>query len=229
MRLDKYIASVTDLSRSEVKKVIKSGLVSVDSSQIGNASMIVSETSRVELDGQLLRKLAPRYFMLNKPLGYVSATKDREHMTVLELIDEDNKDQLHIAGRLDIDTTGLVLITDDGAWSHAVTSPRRACLKTYYLETQDPIDSSLVEKFKEGVFLNQEKRRTLPAALQLLDEQSARLSIQEGKYHQVKRMFAAFGNKVDVLHRESIGGIVLDEDLFEGEYRPLTGDEVSAI
>lgn len=229
MRLDKYIASVTELSRSEVKKAIKAGLVLVDANAANNPAMTISDDSQVELDGQLLRPLAPRYFMLNKPLGYVSATKDREHMTVLELLDEDNLDQLHIAGRLDIDTTGLVLVTDDGAWSHAVTSPKRACFKTYYVETEDPIDPAMVEKFNEGVFLKQEKRRTLPATLELIDEHSARLSIQEGKYHQVKRMFAAFGNKVDVLHRESIGAIVLDPDLMEGEYRPLSDEEVASI
>ena len=235
MRLDKYVASVSDYSRSEVKKLIRSGRVTVaDQLQRDCRYEIkVSADTEVELqvclDGEPLRAAGFRYIMLNKPLGYVSATKDREHLTVIELLDEDNSDQLHIAGRLDIDTTGLVLITDDGQWSHRVTSPRSDCKKVYLLETIDPITEEAARRLEQGVQLDNEKNLTLPAVVERLDEHTARLSISEGKYHQVKRMLAAVGNKVDVLHREQIGAVILDEDLQPGEYRYLTAQEIAAL
>lgn len=229
MRLDKYLANVSDYSRSKVKKLLKSGCVTVAGECVTDPRYEVTPTDRVAIDGQLLRAATERYFMLNKPLGYVSATKDREHLTVLELFDEDNLDQLHIAGRLDIDTTGLLLVTDDGRWSHRVMSPNSDCKKTYLVETEDPILPEAIQKIEAGIKLQGEMRPTLPAILELLDEHTARLTIAEGKYHQVKRMFAAVGNRVDYLHREQIGGIVLDESLQLGEYRPLTAEEVASI
>jgi 16S rRNA pseudouridine516 synthase len=150
-------------------------------------------------------------------------------MTVLELLDEDNLEQLHAAGRLDIDTTGLVLLTDDGQWSHRITAPRSQCRKTYYVETADPIAPELVALFKEGVQLKGEMRPTLPADLVIIHEQAARLTLQEGKYHQVKRMFAFAGNRVELLHREAIGPIALDDDLEPGQYRALTAEEIAAL
>jgi len=229
MRLDKYLASVTDYSRSEVKKLIKSGRVLAAGEVVTDPRYVVEAMTPVALDGALLRHATPRYFMLNKPLGYVSATKDRQHLTVLELLDEDNPEQLHIAGRLDIDTTGLLLLTDDGQWSHRVTAPNKACAKTYLVETVEPIPESAIAKFSEGVFLHNEKRRTLPAKLEIVDVQTARLTITEGKFHQVKRMFHAIENEVETLHRESIGAIVLDPSLGEGEYRALTEQEIGSI
>ena len=229
MRLDKYLASVTDLSRAESKRILKSSVVTVDGIRTTDPRTAIAEHSVVAIDGELLRSAMARYFMLHKPLGYVSATKDREHLTVLELFDEDNLDQLHIAGRLDIDTTGLLLLTDDGQWSHRVTSPRRDCNKTYLLETTDPITDEAVAKIEQGIHLDNEKRPTKPATMEVVDVQTARLTISEGKYHQVKRMLAAVGNKVEMLHRERIGNIVLDEDLLPGEYRALTAEEVASI
>lgn len=229
MRLDKYIASVTDYSRSEVKKLLKAGRVAVADEVVVDPRFDVEASAQVMLDGEQLRAASPRYFMLNKPKGYVSATKDRQHMTVLELLDEDNLEQLHIVGRLDIDTTGLLLLTDDGQWSHRVTAPRRDCKKTYLVETVDPIAESVIETFAEGVLLHNEKRRTKPAELELVDLHTARLTITEGKFHQVKRMFHAVANEVEELHRERIGEIVLDEDLMPGEYRELTPQEVASV
>ncbi len=229
MRLDKYLTTVTDLSRAESKRVLKSSSVMVDGVRVTDGRTHINEAATVAIDGELLRPASPRYFMLHKPLGYVSATKDREHLTVLELFDEDNLDQLHIAGRLDIDTTGLLLLTDDGQWSHRVTSPKRDCNKTYWLETADPITEEAVEKIEQGIHLDNEKRPTKPATMEVIDVQTARLTISEGKYHQVKRMLAAVGNKVEMLHRERIGDIVLDEDLLPGEYRALTAQEVASI
>lgn len=229
MRLDKYISSVTDLSRMQVKRALKSSNVMINGVATTDPRTVVSESDEVMFDGELLREPKPRYFMLNKPEGYVCAAKDRLNLTILELLDEDNLDSLHAAGRLDIDTTGLVLISDDGQWSHRVTSPRSDCKKVYYVETAEPIDETAIEAFTLGVKLKGELRPTLPAELVIIHEQAARVTLSEGKYHQVKRMFAAVGNKVEFLHREKIGGIVLDEQLAAGEYRPLTDVEIASI
>lgn len=229
VRLDKYIASVTDYSRSEVKKLIRAGRVSVASVQADDPGQLVEASTPVCIDDEALRRPGPRYFMLHKPQGFVSATRDRRSPTVMELLDEDNIEQLHIAGRLDIDTTGLVLITDDGQWAHSVMSPRKQCWKSYLVETEEVIPESAIERFAQGVFLDEDKVRTLPARLELLSETEARLLICEGRFHQVKRMFAAIGNTVCALHREAIGDIVLDEDLLEGEYRALSEAEVMSI
>lgn len=229
MRLDKYLANVSDYSRSDAKRLLKAGRVTVAGECVTEPRFEVEPTDKVAIDGQLLRSATARYFMLNKPPGYVSATKDREHLTVLELLDEDNPDQLHIAGRLDIDTTGLLLVTDDGRWSHRVMAPNNDCKKTYLVETEVPILPEAIQQIEAGIKLQGEMRPTLPASLELIDEHTARLTIAEGKYHQVKRMFAAVGNHVDLLHRERIGGIVLDESLQPGEYRPLTAEEIASI
>lgn len=230
MRLDKYIASVTDFSRSQVKRSIKNKLIRVEDEVVTSARHEVHEGDEVYFEGELLRPAGHRYFMLNKPEGYVCASKDRLNMTVLELVDgEDNVGSLHSAGRLDIETTGLVLLTDDGQWSHRITSPKSHCKKTYYVETAEPIAPDVVELFRQGVELKGEMRPTLPAELELIHEQAARLTISEGKYHQVKRMFAFTGNRVELLHRERIGDIVLDEDLPLGEYRSLTAEEVASV
>jgi 16S rRNA pseudouridine516 synthase len=229
IRLDRYLASVTDYSRSDAKKLIKSGDVCVDGSSARDPGQLISAEADVTLMGGLLRPVGPRYLMLNKPQDVVCAARDRRHSTVLDLLDEDNPEHLHSAGRLDIDTTGLVLLSDDGNWSHAITSPQRKCWKTYYVETADPIPEHTVAQFETGVFLKDDKARTLPAQLTILDERVARLKICEGRYHQVKRMFGAEGNAVVRLHREAIGGIHLDAELLEGEYRALSADEIASV
>ncbi|AMX02676.1 16S rRNA pseudouridine(516) synthase RsuA [Microbulbifer thermotolerans] len=229
MRLDKAVSQVTDLSRSDVKRAAKAGRISVNGDIVTDPSSKVVETDTLCLDGEPLLEPGPRYLMLHKPRGCVSATKDSEHPTVLDLIDEPNKHKLHIAGRLDIDTTGLLLLTDDGQWSHKVTSPRHHCDKTYYAHLAERIDESAVEKFAKGIWLENEKKRTKPATLEILFANEVRVTISEGRYHQVKRMFAALGNRVLELHRERIGDIVLDETLQEGEYRPLTPEEIASV
>lgn len=239
MRLDKFIASVTDLSRADAKRAIKHGAVRVAGVIVNDPQCEVTPTTSVELEGRQLRAALNRYFMLHKPLGYVCAAKDRQHLTVLDLLDEDNVEELHVAGRLDIDTTGLVLLTDDGQWSHRITSPKSDCEKTYWLQTAEPIPHAAIAQFARGLFLHKEKghekkgraekQRLLPAKLDILDDFTARLTIREGKYHQVKRMFGAIGNAVVTLHRERIGAVELDAQLEPGEYRALNADEVAAF
>ncbi len=229
MRLDKFVASVSDLSRSDAKRVIKAGEITVAGEVIRDPQYAVPATAVVSLAGSVLRCAAFRYFMLHKPSGYVCANKDRGHLTVFDLIDEDNRDKLHSVGRLDLDTTGLVLLTDDGLWSHRVTSPRAGCDKTYWVQTALPIASDAVSQFANGLFLHAEKTRLQPAQLQILDACSARITIAEGRYHQVKRMFGALGNAVVKLHRERIGPIELDVLLAQGQYRPLSAQEIASF
>ena len=152
---------------------------------------------------------------------------DPEHPIVFTLLDEPLVERLHTVGRLDLDTTGLLLLTDDGQWSHRISSPKHHVAKTYRVWTADPIPQSAIAQFAEGVMLRNEKNATLPAELEIVSETEALLTIHEGRYHQVKRMFAAIGNKVEKLHREQIGSFKLGADLAEGEYRYLTPEEVA--
>ncbi len=226
MRLDKLLCHATGVSRSQAQKIIRRREVEVDGVEVRDPTMQVSDENEVEWQGRAIRQTGPRYFMMNKPIGVVSATADAQHTTVIDLLDEGNLKGLHAAGRLDIDTTGLVLISDDGEWSHRITSPKHKCEKSYLVTLAEPLDESLIETFAKGIELNNEKEKTKPARLEILSPTEARLIITEGKYHQVKRMFAAVGNHVVALHRERIGGVVLDSELGEGEYRVLSGEEV---
>ena len=212
-----------------MQRLVRAGSVSVNNVLIKKADQKILATDLVTLDGETVSLPQPRYFMLHKPAGYVCANRDSEHPVVLDLINEDGIEDLQIAGRLDIDTTGLVLITDDGAWNHRVTAPTRLCRKTYCVTLHDQLTLDAAEKLRSGVLLSGEKRPTLPAELFFIDDKCIRLSIHEGKYHQVKRMFAAVGKHVVALHRESIGDVVLDASLMPGQYRPLTSIEIASI
>ena len=229
IRLDKFICHSTGRSRPQVQRLVRAGSVSVNNILIKKPDQKILDTDVVTLDGEVVLLPQPRYFMLHKPAGYVCANRDSEHPVVLDLINEDGIEDLQIAGRLDIDTTGLVLITDDGAWNHRVTAPTRLCRKTYCVTLHDPLTLDAAEKLRSGVLLSGEKKPTLPAELFFIDDKCIRLSIHEGKYHQVKRMFAAVGKHVVALHRESIGNIVLDELLMPGQYRPLTSIEIASV
>lgn len=226
MRLDRYICHATALSRSQAQRSIRGGAVSVDGLIERDPSRHLDAEAQVVLEGKLLSLAGPRYFMLNKPAGYVCATEDGAHPTVLDLLHEERAQGLHPVGRLDIDTTGLVLISDDGAWSHRVTSPRRECPKRYRVTLAEDISAETAQRFAEGIALKGEAKQTRPAQLEPVSAREVILTIHEGKYHQVKRMFAAVGNHVTALQRISIGAISLDSALSPGQYRPLTADEV---
>ena len=229
LRLDKYISNATDLSRTEVKKLIRAGQVSINDEIASNGAQKITSEQRVAIEGSPIKLAGKRYFMLNKPAGVVSASKDQLNPTALELIYEHRNEQLQIAGRLDIDTTGLLLITDDGQWNHRLTSPRSDCKKIYALELRNPVGADYAKRLSAGIALEGEKRRCLPATMQIIDDYHIHLSISEGKYHQVKRMMAALGNEVLSLHRFQVGDIVLDQELAPGDYRPLTDAEVASI
>ncbi|MEW5755847.1 MAG: 16S rRNA pseudouridine(516) synthase RsuA [Pseudomonadota bacterium] len=229
MRLDRYISQTTGLSRKDAKLAIRRGRVSINGTVVTTPEHSVGADCEVTLDDQTLRAPAARYFMLHKPPGVVCSTSDPQNPTVLGLLDEPRIEELHPVGRLDIDTTGLVLLTDDGQWSHAITSPKRHQPKTYYAELAEPLLPELIEKFKKGMMLHGEDKRTLPAELEIIGEKAARVTITEGRYHQVKRMFAAQGNHVVRLHREAIGAVRLDPELQPGDYRALTDEEVESL
>ena len=229
MRLDKYLASVTALSRKQARQQIRAAAVHVDGAVLTDPGAQIKPCNQVTLAGKPLRAPGFRYFMLHKPAGVICATKDAHHITAIDLIDEDNANNLQIAGRLDKDTTGLVLLTDDGQWNHRLTSPRHECPKTYELSTLRPIDDGVADRFAEGVLLPGDSALTRPAQLTLHDSHHARLVLHEGRYHQVKRMFEATGNRVLTLHRSAIGNIALDDALPAGHYRALTAQEINSI
>ncbi|MEE9310558.1 MAG: 16S rRNA pseudouridine(516) synthase RsuA [Cocleimonas sp.] len=227
MRLDKLISNSTSFTRSQAKFAIRGGKVKIDGVVAKNAAQQVTEESNVEYMGVAVNKAQPRYIMFNKPTGVVCANKDKDHATVFDSLFVPRIDTLHIAGRLDIDTTGLVLITDDGQWLHRVTSPKHDHKKVYRVELDSPIDEKQIRILKEGVQLKKEKKRSLPADIEIIEDKIIKMTISEGKYHQVKRMMAAVGNHVVKLHRESIAHIVLDESLEEGQWRELTEAETA--
>lgn len=229
MRLDKFICDSTGLTRSQAGKVIRQKLVSINGDVVKQAAVQVTDSDQVVLDGKPLAIIGLRYLMLHKPAGFLCANDDPEHPIVFNLLDEPIIERLHTVGRLDLDTTGLLLITDDGKWSHRISSPKHHIAKTYRVWTADPISADATSLFAEGIMLRGETDPTLPAELELINEREALLTIHEGRYHQVKRMFAAIGNKVEQLHREKIGGLQLPDDLAEGEYRALTSAELKLL
>ncbi|TDV70080.1 pseudouridine synthase [Pseudomonas sp. LP_7_YM] len=227
MRLDRFLSNLPRFSRKHVRLALLAGRVRVDGETIKDPLHDVREFSQITLDDETLQAGKPaHYFMLHKPPGCVSATTDPQHPTVLDLLDEPAKHELHIAGRLDFNTSGLMLITNDGQWSRRLTQPATKLPKVYYVETEQEIGEHYLEKFAEGFYFAFENLTTLPAQLTLIGSHQARLSIVEGRYHQVKRMFGFFDNKVLRLHRESMGPLLLDPALELGQYRALTPAEI---
>ncbi|MBB1301099.1 16S rRNA pseudouridine(516) synthase RsuA [Pseudoalteromonas sp. SR44-8] len=226
-RLDKFISHLAETPRTKARAGIKRKDASVNGEVISAYDHPITATDDVLWQGKPLVFLGKRYYMLNKPVGYVCANSDELHPTVFDLLDEPNMSDFHVAGRLDLDTTGLVIITNDGDWSHKITSPKHNKFKTYLIETQEPLTDDALEKLRQGVQLRNEKELTRPAIAEQLATYRMRLSICEGKYHQVKRMLAAVGNKVVELHREKVANIELDEALASGEYRLLSAAEIT--
>lgn len=227
-RIDKLIANSLPYSRSQVRELVKKKKVIVNDIVIKSADEKVNpDTDNIVVDGKPLKYSEFVYYMLNKPAGVVSATNDNTCKTVLELIKEPTKKDLFPVGRLDKDTEGLLLITNDGELSHSLLSPKKHVDKTYYVETDGIITSEMAEQLKKGVDIGDEKP-TLPAKVQLIEKNNtaAYLTITEGRFHQVKRMFKAVGRQVTYLKRTSMGGLTLDEKLEKGSYRELTENEL---
>jgi len=229
MRLDKFVSQSIGITRKETKQLLRQNMIEVDGVFVRTADLQIDKQNIITYQGRVLHLPGPLYFMLNKPEGYICATKDSHQPTVLDLIDEPRAHTLHPVGRLDIDTTGLVLLSDDGQWSHGITSPKRQKTKRYLVQLAEPLVDGVEQKFEAGIMLDGEKKPTLPAQLKRISATEVELCIQEGRYHQVKRMFAALGNAVVSLHRQAIGPVSLDDALALGDYRSLSEAEVESL
>ena len=228
MRLDRLLGNLPDLNRQAARLQLATGHVRVNGVVATDGSLEVRVFDRVTLDEREVQPGKPaRYFMLHKPAGWVSATEHPEHPTVLDLLEEPDKHELHLGGRLDLTTTGLLLITNDGLWSRRLTLPQTRQPKVYYVETEQEIDPACIDSFAQGLYFAYEDLTTRPAQLEILAPRAARLTLHEGRYHQVKRMFGHFRNKVLRLHRESMGALPLDPALQPGQYRALTTEEIA--
>lgn len=239
MRLDKFICKSTELTKAQAIQKIHAGEVSVNGvvSGVGDDRESIVESTQVHenniivIDHQRLILRPFRYLLLHKPAGTICSNSDEKgYPSLFNSLQIDAIEELHIAGRLDVDTTGLVLITDDGRWTYNITVPTKQCVKIYRVGLSSKIAvhcaEALIAQFKLGIQLQGEAQLTLPARLEIVTENEVLLTIVEGKYHQVKRMLAAVDNKVVELHREQIGNIKLDENLAAGEYRLLTAEEI---
>ena len=230
MRIDKYLAEMGQGTRSEIKKLIRSGRVMVDGETVKKPEFKIDETTqKVSLEGKQIGYAKKEYYMLHKPAGVISATKDDRDKTVLDLITDKKRNDLFPVGRLDKDTTGLLLITDDGDYVHRVITPKKHVPKAYFARTDGMPTSADAERFAQGVVLG-DGTQCLPARLECLPEQGGcRVTVYEGKYHMVKRMLAGCGTPVLQLHRLSIGALTLDPTLAPGAYRELSAEEAMLV
>jgi len=230
IRLDKYVADSSSLTRKESAKAIKGGNVTVNGNNVNDISYkINTDSDKVTLFNKPLIYKENYYIMMNKPQGYLSVTEDKKDKTVMELLSEDlPKEKLFPAGRLDKDSEGFLFITTDGPMAHKITGPKNHVKKKYYVETDRPIRKELISFFMDGVIL-ETGELCKSAELEITGENCCYLTITEGKYHQVKRMFMMYGLTVTYLKRVMIGNLTLDENLRLGEYRELTADEVERL
>ena len=227
-RLDKFLCDLNIGTRSQVKSFIQKGMVTVNDVIVKKSECKVSESDIICFQGQILSSEEYSYYMLHKPAGIISATEDSMHHTVLDYFKEEPCKNLYPVGRLDKDTEGLLLITNDGELGHRLLSPRHHIPKTYYVELLKQINSDDVSRLEKGIDIG-EKRLTLPAKIQILTDKTLYITITEGKFHQIKRMFEAVDNKVQYLKRISMGELRLDATLPIGQYRRLTSEEISYL
>lgn len=229
-RLDKLLSDSGRFTRSEARAVIRAGRVTVGGAVVRSPELKFDAASEaITVDGQRLDCAEARYLMLYKPAGILSATEDPRQKTVLDLLPpEMQKLRLFPVGRLDKDTTGLLLLTNDGDFAHRVISPRKHVPKRYRAEVDGPLTPADAAAFADGIGLA-DGTKCLPAHLEIIGETIGRVTVYEGKYHQVKRMFAARGRTVTALHRESIGSLELDGALSPGNFRPLHPEEIEAV
>jgi len=230
IRLDKFLSDTGTASRREAKDMLKAGRVKVDGTVVRTGdTKICPDTAVVTVDGSEVRFAKNHYYMLHKPLGVITATEDKEQKTVLDILPPELKKlNLFPVGRLDKDTSGLLILTDDGDYTHRVISPKKQVPKVYLAEVDAPLEAEDIRRFRDGITLA-DGTVCLPGELEILEAQKCRVIIHEGKYHQVRRMLAACGKRVVKLHRESIGALVLDEKLPHGQVRELTKAEADLV
>ncbi len=233
LRLDKLLSDAGVGTRSEVKQLIKKGRVSVDGKRVSDPAAKTDTAAIIQIDGSRISYSRFIYLMLNKPDGVISATEDKTEKTVIDLLDEPYSNmELFPVGRLDKDTLGLLILTNDGEFAHSTLSPKKHVAKTYYVEADGSFKDGIAARFRDGITLADGyvcKSAELDITQQSESSIKAYLTITEGKYHQVKRMFAAEGGRVTLLKRTAFGKITLDSGLEEGQYRPLNESELDYI
>jgi len=239
MRLDKFIRKSTALNKEQVLLALQDKQISVNGDLIIDPAFQVHENNKVTFNAQVLVPRPFRYILMHKPTAMICSNVDEVYPSAFNLLtpgneivntdvkrgDAINSDEFHIVGRLDADTTGLVLITDDGRWTYTITLPNSGCKKVYRVGLSKPFKAELINQFEQGIQLQGESQLTLPASIEIVNSKEVLLTITEGKFHQVKRMFAATGNRVVYLHREKIGNIQLDVAV--GKWRYLTPLEIN--
>lgn len=229
VRLDKFLCDMELGTRSEVKAFLKKGFVTVDGIIEKSPDFKIDpDTHEIAFQGKVLTYQEFYYYMLHKPAGVITATEDKVQKTVMSLLGEDARKDLFPVGRLDKDTEGLLVLTNDGELSHALLSPRKHVPKTYFVEVPEKLDLGKIEALEQGVDIGDDKK-TLPAKVEILDDTHIHLTICEGRYHQVKRMLKAIGSEVLYLKRVSFGALTLDESLEKGSCRALTEEEITAL
>ena len=228
-RLDRFLSQHLSIKRSDVHLLLAQGRVKVDGQYATDMQQFVDEYTHVEFDDQTLQANQPSYIQLHKPPGVVSATKDLKHRTVMDLLPADYPKNLHVVGRLDFNSTGLVLLTNDGRWSRRLTEPGSCIKKRYRVALDKPVTQAVKDAFAEGIYFAYENLTTRPASLVVIDDHTAEVTLEEGRYHQIKRMFGHFQIEVLTLHRFAVGNLVLDKRLAEGQSRDLTTEEIDNI
>ena len=226
IRIDRFLSDATGGSRKEVKAWLRAGRVSVDGERVRNAACQIAEHSVVDLDGNLVEMQGPRYIMVNKAVGTVCTALHADPRSVLAGMPVSPRKPLQCVGRLDVDTTGLLLVTNDGEWNHRVSRPGHL-VKVYRATLAEPLVDTAIEELLGGVSLRNETRPAVAHSLECVDTRILRIGIREGRYHVVRRMLAAVGNRVTELHRESIGELALDGRIAPGEWRELSVRERS--
>lgn len=228
MRLDRFLAKTLGHTRTEVKKLIRNGLIKINGVVVKTDGFQVQTTvDEVTFGDQILEYEEYQYYIINKPAGYICANEDNLHPTIIDYAPEFITHKVHTVGRLDKDTTGALLLTNDGKLTHQLISPKSEIPKVYIATLDGKLSADLIPLFAAGFTINEEFK-TLPATLEIIDDTTARVSVIEGKYHQIKRMFAAFDLKVIALHRERFGPLDVF-DLKIGEYRKLGKNEVKLL
>ena len=228
-RLDRFLIKHMQLSNRAIRLLLAQNKILIDQQPAISMNQCVDEYTQLSVDGQIIYANKPSYIKLHKPKGFVSATKDHVHKTVIDLIPNNRSVNLHIAGRLDFNTTGLILLTNDGRWSRRLSLPESNIKKRYRVTLDKPIYPEVTAAFAAGIYFSFEKATTLPASLIVTDKNTVEVILKEGKYHQVKRMFGHFQIKVLSLHRLSIGKLDLEPSLAVGASRDLTALEVVNI
>ncbi|MCJ8320791.1 MAG: 16S rRNA pseudouridine(516) synthase [Colwellia sp.] len=235
IRLDRFISKEMSISRRDVRLMLAQKRIKVGGKIALKIDEIVDTFSVIEVDNKIIQMNEPCYIMLYKPIGVVSATKDKQHKTVIDLlkgsgvVSTDICDSLHIVGRLDLNTSGLMLLTNDSRWSSYLTSPENKVVKKYRVTLANQLSPDYLKPFEQGMYFPYEKITTKPARLEIISDYVAEVFLTEGRYHQIKRMFGRFRNPVIKLHRIAIGNLSLSADLLAGESRQLTDEEVETI